>query len=141
MFIASSLSNLVNNLSEGIHKIQCKHGHYDNRCETCGIEYKNWDCFLEYTNFKDNLIEYKCLCYNKNYQQKFDEKLKERFLNTYTFSNHDKNSCILLLRKVVYPYEYMDDWEKCNKTSLTEKGKINTDDITDENQAHAKRVY
>ena len=26
-FIASSLSNLVNNLSEGIHKIKCKQGH------------------------------------------------------------------------------------------------------------------
>ena len=25
-FMASSLSNLVNNLSEGIHKIKCKYG-------------------------------------------------------------------------------------------------------------------
>ena len=53
------------------------------KCETCGIKYKYCDCFLEYINFKDNLIEYKCLCCNKNPQQKFDEKLKERFLNTY----------------------------------------------------------
>ena len=30
--------------------------------------------FFEYANFKDNLIEYKCVCCNKNYQQKFDEK-------------------------------------------------------------------
>ena len=28
------------------------------------------DCFLEYTNFRDKLIEYKCLCCNKNYQPK-----------------------------------------------------------------------
>ena len=35
------------------------------------------NCFLECTNFKDVLIEYNCLCYNKNYEQKFDEKLKE----------------------------------------------------------------
>ena len=28
-FMASSLSNLVNNLSEGIHKIKCKYGHND----------------------------------------------------------------------------------------------------------------
>ena len=34
---------------------------------------------VEYTNFKDDLILYKCLCCSKNYQQKFDEKLKERF--------------------------------------------------------------
>ena len=26
--------------------------------------------FFEYTNFKDDLIEWKFLCYNKNYQQK-----------------------------------------------------------------------
>ena len=32
------------------------------------------------TNFKDDLIQYKCLCCNKNYQHKFDEKLKERLL-------------------------------------------------------------
>ena len=46
-------------------------------CETCEITYEVCDCFLEYKNFKDDLIEYKCLCRNKNYQQKFDEKLKE----------------------------------------------------------------
>ena len=39
-FLASSLSNLVNNFSEGIHKIKCKHGHkYDKKYETCGIKY------------------------------------------------------------------------------------------------------
>ena len=47
------------------------------KCETCGIKYKFCDYFLENTNFKDNLIEYKCLCCNKNYQHTFDEKLKE----------------------------------------------------------------
>ena len=82
-FMASSLLNLVNNLSKGIHKINCKFKHDDKKCETCGIKYRYCDCFVQYTNFKDNLIEYKCLCYNKNYQQKFDEELKERFFNTY----------------------------------------------------------
>ena len=28
-FMASSLSNLVNNLSKGIHRIKCKFGHDD----------------------------------------------------------------------------------------------------------------
>ena len=115
--MTSSLSNLVNNLSEGIHKIKCKY-------ETCEIEDKNCDCFLEYTNFKDDLLEYKCLCRNKNYQQKFDEKLKERYFNTYRFSKHISNKFILFLRKGVYRYEYMDDWEKFNETSLPEKKKI-----------------
>ena len=62
-----------------------------------GIKYKYCDCFLEYMNFKDDSIEYKCLCCNKDYQHKFDEKLKEQFFNTYKFSNYDNNKCILLL--------------------------------------------
>ena len=48
----SPLSNLVNNLSEGIKMIK--------KCGTYGIKYKYCDFFLEYINFKDDLIEYKC---------------------------------------------------------------------------------
>ena len=55
------------------------------------------------------------------YQHKFDEKLKERCFNTYKFSNRDNNKFILLLWKGVYPYEYIDDWEKLNETSLPQK--------------------
>ena len=118
--MTSSLSNLVNNLSEGIYKIKCKYGHDDIKSETFAIKYKYCDCFLEYTNF-DDLIEYKCVCCNKNYQYKPDEKSEERFFNTYTFSNHDNSKFILLMWKYVYPYDYMDDWEKFNETSLPEK--------------------
>ena len=96
-FMASFLSNLVNNLSEGIHRIKCKFGHDNKKCETCGIKYRYYDGFLEYTNFKDDLVEYKCLYCNKNYQHKFHEKLKEQFFNTYKFSKHGKNKFILLL--------------------------------------------
>ena len=28
--------------------------------ETCGIKYKDYDCFLEYRNIKDDLKGYKC---------------------------------------------------------------------------------
>ena len=61
------------------------------------------------------------MCCNKSYQQKFDEKLKEQIFNTYKFSNHNNGKFILLLRKGVYLYEHMDDWEKFNETSLPEK--------------------
>ena len=40
-------------------KIKCKYEQDDKKCETCGIKYKDWACFLEYINFKDDLIEYK----------------------------------------------------------------------------------
>ena len=76
-FMASSLSNLVNIAAEGIHKIKCKYGHDDKICETCGIKYKDCECFLEYTIVKDKLIEYKCLCCFKNCQNNVDENLKE----------------------------------------------------------------
>ena len=140
----SSLSNLVNNPSQGIHRIKCKFGHDDKKCEICRIKYKYIDCFLEYINFKDDLIEYKCLCCNKNYQHKFDEKLKKRFFNTYKFSNNHNNKFILLLRKGVYPYAYMDDWKKFNETSLPEKEDFYSNvimaGITDADYAHAKKV-
>ena len=74
------------------------------------------DCFFEYTNFKDDLMGYKCLRCDKNYQNKFDENLKEQFFNAYKFFNCDNNKFILLLRKDVYPYEYVDDWENFNET-------------------------
>ena len=50
--MASSLSNLVNNLSEGIHRIKCKFGYNDKKFETCRIKYKYCDYFLEYTILK-----------------------------------------------------------------------------------------
>ena len=76
--MASSLSNLVNNLSDGIHRIKCKvvKNVTGKKCETYVIKYKYCHCFLEYMSFKDNLIEYKCLCCNKTYQHKLDKKLK-----------------------------------------------------------------
>ena len=106
--MATSLSSLVN-LSEGIHRIKCKYGYDDKKIETCGIKLKYCNFFLEYTNFKDDLIDDLILCCNKNYRQKCDEKSKERFLNACNFSNHDSNKFILLLQTFVYPYEHMDD--------------------------------
>ena len=118
--------------------------HDDKKCETCRIKYKYCHCFLEYTNLKDDLIDYKYLCCNKSYQKKFDEKLKERFLNTSKFSNHDKNRFVLLLQKHVYPYEHMNDGEKFSETSLAEKesfcSHLNIEHTVDADYAHAKRV-
>ena len=37
-FMASSLSNPVNNLLEGIHKIKCKYWQNDENFETCRIK-------------------------------------------------------------------------------------------------------
>ena len=103
-FMASSSSNLADNLAEGIHK----------------IKYKGCDFFLEYESVKDNLMRYKCLYCYEDYSKKLDEKLKKKFKNTFKFFNNDINKFVLLLRKSVYPYDYMDDWEKFNETTLHE---------------------
>ena len=49
--MTGSLSNLVNNLSDGIHRIKYKYGHDDKKCETFRINYKYSDCFLESRKF------------------------------------------------------------------------------------------
>ena len=59
--MASSLSNLVNNLAEEIHKIKCK----------------DCLCVLECKSVKDNLIKYKCLSCNKHYSNQLDKKFKK----------------------------------------------------------------
>ena len=41
------------------------------KCETSGTKYEDYECFPEYTNHKDDLIVYKFLCCNRNYQKSF----------------------------------------------------------------------
>ena len=69
IFMASSLSNLVDNLAEGIHKVKCK----------------DFDYFLEYESVKDNLIKYKFLSSNKDYSNMLEENFKKPFKNTFQF--------------------------------------------------------
>ena len=71
----NSLSNFVNNIAEGIYKIKCKYGQDNKKCEICGIKYKDCDCFVEYTNIKDSIIESKYFYCNQNYQKKLDKKI------------------------------------------------------------------
>ena len=65
------------------------------------------------------IIVNKSLCCNRNYPKKFDEKLKNRFANTYKFNNYGISKFISVLQKG--PYEYINDWEKFNETSLSKK--------------------
>ena len=103
--MTTSLPNLADNIVEEIYKIKCK----------------KYNHFLEYESDKDDFIKYKCLSCSKDYSNRFNEKLKKKFINTFNFSNNNINKFILLLRKGVYPDEYMDDWEKFNETTLPEK--------------------
>ena len=81
---------------------------------------------------------------NKIYQHKFNEKLEKRFVNTYRCSNHDTNKFNFLLRKGIYPLEYIDDWEKFNEKLSPENeyfhSHLNMDDFTDADYVHANTV-
>ena len=50
-----------------------------------------------------------------------------------------------MLRKGVYPYEYMDDWKKFNETTLPEKeefhSNLNMEDVKDAIYIHTKRIW
>ena len=60
------------------------------------------------------------------------------------FSNNEINKFILLLRKGIYPYDYMDDWEKFNKTILPKKeefySNLNMKETTDADFVYGTRV-
>ena len=64
--MGSSLSNFVNILSQEIQKIWSNYGCNNKRGETCWIKYEYSALFLEHANFKDDLIVWKYLYYDKN---------------------------------------------------------------------------
>ena len=101
-FMSTSLSNLVNNLSEGVHNDKC-------------TDYKS---YLDYMTVKDEQLIFRCFGCKRNYRKAFNKEFIKRFANIYVFCNGDINTFILLLRKGVYPYEYMNSWERFNETSL-----------------------
>ena len=69
----------------------------------------------------------------------------EKLKNTYSFCNSDLNKFILLLRKGVYLYDYMDSWERFNETSLPSKkefySNLNMEDIHDIGYRHGNNVF
>ena len=126
--MSSSLSNLVDNLSEGLHCDKCLD------CKSC----------LDCMSVKDDQLIFSCFESKKNYKKDINKELIKRFTNIYKFCNGDIDKFILLLRKGVYPYEYRDSWEIFDKTSLPDKqafySSLNMEDITDVDYRHPKKV-
>ena len=79
----------------------------------CRIKYKHCEYRLEYTKAKNNLIEYKCLCCNKNYPKMFHENLQRRFPD-------NKN----LLTMVLIHYCYLTILFYCCKKVFTHKNTL-----------------
>ena len=128
-FMSSSLSKLVDNLSEGIHNNKCVD------CNSC----------LDYIKIKNKKLLLKCFNCNAYYRKKFNKELIKKLKNTYSFSNNDINKFVSLLRKGVYPYEYVDNWERFSEISLSSKedfySNLNMEDINDIDYRHANNVF
>ena len=137
-FMSSSLSKLVDNLSELIH---------NNKCADCksNLDYIKTTAKLISLERKNEKLILECYNFKQRYRKKFNKKLIKRFASTYEFCNNDLNKFVLLLRKGVYPYEYADTWEKFCEISLPSKedfhSNLNMEDISDIDYRHANNVF
>ena len=104
-FMSMPLSKLIDNLSVGLH---------NNTCVDC-------KSYLDYIKTKNEKLILKCFNCKQHYEKDFNKELIKRFVGTYEFCNKNLNKFILLLRKGVYPYEYMDNWERFDETLLLVK--------------------
>ena len=108
-------------------------------------ECKDCKSYLDYVTIKDNQLIFRCFSCKKNYGKDFNKELIQKFANIYEFCNGDLNNFILLLRKRVYPYEYMDNWERFNEILLPNKeafySNLNMEDITDTDYRHANKAF
>ena len=86
--MATSLSSLVDNLSDGFH------------CDKC-IDCKS---SLDYMINRADQLMFRCFECKKNCQKDFNKDLINKFANIYKFCNNNINRFILLLRKGIYLY-------------------------------------
>ena len=88
-------------------------------CKKC-IERKKTRSECEFIGFKNNRLNYRCQECN-GISTKPVNDLIEKFPNTFQFCKSNLNKFVLLLRKGIYPCQYMDSWERYNETSLPPK--------------------
>ena len=123
------LSKLIDNLSEGLHNNKCAD------CESC----------LNYIKTKNEKLILKFLNCKQYYEKDLNKELIKRFASMCEFCNGNLNKFILLLRKGVYPYEYMDTWERFDEISLPNKesfySNLNMENIDDIDYRHGNNVF
>ena len=128
-FMSTSLSKLVDNLTDGVHNDKC-------------VDCKSNLCFVRTLN---GTLLFECVDCKKEYEKKFNKVLLERFSNTYEFCGNDMDKFWILLRKGVYPYEYMDGWDRFSEKALPDKdsfySSLTMEDISKTDYVHANNVF
>ena len=123
------LSKLIDNLSEELNNNKCLN------CESC----------LDFFKTQNEKLFLKCFNCKTYYEKDFTKELIKKFANTYSLCNNNLNKFVLLLRKGVYLYEYMDNWERFNETSLPNKesfySNLNMENIDDIDYRHGNNVF
>ena len=117
---------------------KCQPHYQSDKCTDC--KFCN-----DYMSIKDDQLIFKCPKCNKNHNKDFNNDLINRFVSTYEFCDGDIHKFILLLRKGVYLYEYMDSWERFDETLLSNKedfySSLNMENITSVDYRHAQKVF
>ena len=100
---------------------------------------------LVYMKVIDETLIFRCFNCKKNYKKEINKELIERLASTYKFCNNDLNKFVMLLRKGVYPYEYMDCWDKFIETLIPNKesfySNLTMENITETDYIHANNVF
>ena len=88
---------------------------------------------------------FKCIDYEKEYEKEFNNELIGRFSNTNKFCDNDSDKFIILLGKGVYPYEYIDEWDKFNEKVLPGKesfySNLTLENISEIDYAYANNIF
>ena len=127
-FMASSLDKLASNL-----------------CGTSGIQCDKCKGNMELINISGNYIaSLGCeRCRTKKTKDLDEGALKKNFNHTIRFWGCDKK-LRLMIRKGIYPYEYMDGWKKFEEAVLPPKdafySRLNMKVISDHDHEHAQQV-
>ena len=132
-FMSTSISNLVENLSRI----------YDKECKKC-MERQKIRLNPEFIGFKNGRLNYKRKECKKSNTKSTNESIKN-FPALHKFCNGDLNKFFLLLRKGVYPYEYIDSCKKFNENTIPPKeafySELNLEGISDADYEHVKKVW
>ena len=126
-FMLGSLENHVNDLSE-LHDCNWK----DKSKPQLKIKYDKVN------------IHTRCKTCTKRSKQSI-QSLKNNFPSTFCLINGNIDKFILLLKKGVYPYEYMNDWKKFEEPELPSHNEIYSNlylkNISKEDFKHAQNVW